>query len=40
LIAQALRAGALDFVVQDAGLSFLSELPERVTKAARAGAAV
>jgi DNA-binding response OmpR family regulator len=39
LITQALRAGALDFVVQDAGLKFLNELPERVSKAASAGAA-
>ena len=39
LITQVLRAGALDFVVQDCGLSFLNELPERVSKAARAGGA-
>jgi two-component system OmpR family response regulator len=39
LIAQALRAGALDFVVQDGGLSFLNELPERMSNAVRAGAA-
>jgi DNA-binding response OmpR family regulator len=38
LPAQALGAGALDFVVQDGGLSFLNELPERVSNAARAGA--
>jgi DNA-binding response OmpR family regulator len=39
LINQALQAGVLDFVVQDPRLSFLIELPDRVRKAARAGAA-
>jgi DNA-binding response OmpR family regulator len=33
LIAEVIRAGALDFVVQDAGREFLKDLPERVSKA-------
>jgi diguanylate cyclase len=37
LVSQALRAGALDFVVQDRALAFLAELPERVVRAASAG---
>src|SRR5438552_12631029 len=36
LAAQALHAGALDFVDQDPRLEFLSELPERVRRAAGA----
>jgi DNA-binding response OmpR family regulator len=39
LVSQAIRAGALDFVIQDGGLSFLNELPTRASNAARAGAA-
>src|SRR5262245_61726042 len=33
LIAEAIRAGAVDFVVQDLGLEFLKDLPERISKA-------
>jgi two-component system KDP operon response regulator KdpE len=33
LPAQALRAGALDFIAIDPGLTFVAELPERVSKA-------
>jgi FixJ family two-component response regulator len=33
LAAQALQAGALDFIVMDPGLTFLVELPKRVDRA-------
>ena len=33
LIAEVIRAGALDYVVQDLGLEFLKDLPERISKA-------